>query len=100
MEDGQVADVYAPDRAEEDPADVEHNGDFPSSEPAAEEESSDESTDSEDHANDADTEAADIRGADTDAAAQGGTPDPSFQQFLAKWSDDDNFSNTGDSAAL
>src|SRR3954462_9833133 len=99
MEDGQVTGVYAPDSAEEDPVDVEYNGNFPSSESTDEEESSGESTESEDPADDADIKAADTRYADTSAATQGGTRDPSFEQFLAEWSDDDSLSKVGDSDA-
>src|SRR3954464_11439300 len=103
MEDGQVAGVYASDRTEDDPTDVEYVGNFGSSDSTDEEESSGESTDSDDPADDADTEAADTRDADTSATARGGTHDPSFEQFLAEWSDDDDdddgLSYIGDSAA-
>src|SRR3954464_2898111 len=94
MEDGQVAGQYAPDRSDEDPADVEYHGDFPSSESDDEDESSGESTDSEEPAADADT-----RDANPDAAAQGGTRDPSFEKFLKARSDDDSISKVGDSDA-
>src|SRR3954463_868269 len=102
MEDGQVAGVYAPDRTEDDPTDVEYTGNFASSDSADEEESSGESTESDNPADDASTEAADTRDADTGIAARGGTHDPSFEQFLAEWSDDDDdsLSNIGDSDAF
>src|SRR3954463_6239211 len=103
MEDGQVAGVYAPDRTEDDPTDVEYTGNFASSDSADEEESSGESTESDNPADDASTEAADTRDADTSDAARGGTHDPSFEQFLAEWSDDDDdddgLSHIGDSDA-
>src|SRR3954467_3929724 len=94
MEDGQVAGEYAPNRTEDDPEDLEYHGNFPSSESDSEDESSDESTDADEPAADADT-----RAADPGAAAQGGTRDPSFEQFLNEWSDDDNISKVGDSDA-
>src|SRR4051812_26464104 len=78
MEDGQEAGIYALDREEDDPADFEYNGEVPPSESTDEGESSGESSESEDPADDADAEAADTRDADIGAAAQGGTPDPSF----------------------
>ena len=102
MEDGQVAGVYAPDREEDDPADFEYNGEVPPSESgdddADDDESSGESSDSDD-ADDADAGAADPQDADTRPAAQGGTPDPSLEQFLAEWSDDDSVSKADDSDA-
>src|SRR4051812_43592052 len=67
MQDGQVFGEYAPDHAEEDPADVEFHGDFPSSESGDEDESSGESTDSEEPVDDADTRADDTRDADPNA---------------------------------
>src|SRR4051812_17491609 len=102
MEDGQETGVYAPDRAEDDPSDVEYVGNFGSSDSADDEESSGESTDSDDLADDDDPEAADARDADAGATARGGTHDPSFEQFLAEWSDDDDddgLSHIGDSDA-
>src|SRR3954469_17810901 len=89
MEDGQVAGTYAPDREEDDPADVEYDGEVPPSDSTDDEESSGESSESEDLADDADAEAADPKDGGTRTAAQGGTPDPSLEQFLAEWSDDD-----------
>src|SRR3954462_12493540 len=82
--------------------DVEYTGNFASSDSTDEEESSGESTESNDPTDDADTEAADTRDADTGAAARGGTHDPSFEQFLAEWSDDDydGLSHIGDSDAV
>src|SRR4051812_49083887 len=100
MEDGQEAGVYAPDRAEDDLFDVEYIGNFGSSDSADDEESSGESTDSDDPADDDDPEAADTRDADAGATARGGMHDPSFEQFLAEWSDDDDgLSHIGDSDA-
>src|SRR3954469_20681082 len=95
MEDGQVAGMYAPDREEDDPADFEYNGEAPSEsddDDADDDESSGESSDFEDLADDADVEVADPKNADTRTAAQGGTPYPSLEQFLAEWSDDDSVS--------
>src|SRR3954465_15648502 len=80
MEDGQVEGIYAPDREEDDPADFEYNGEVPPSESTNEGESSWESSESEDPADGADIEAADTRNADILTSAQGGTPDPSFEQ--------------------
>src|SRR3954469_7243975 len=94
MEDDQVAGTYAPDREEDDPADVEYDGEVPPSDSTDDGESSGESSEPEDSADDADAEAADTR-----TAAQGGTPDPSLEQFLAEWSDDDSVSKVGDSDA-
>src|SRR3954470_15328544 len=74
MEDGQVAGTYAPDREDDDPADVEYNGEAPPSDSTDDEESSGEFSESADVADDADAEAADTR-----TAAQGGTPDPSLE---------------------
>src|SRR4051812_16509587 len=101
MEDGQEASVYAPDRGEDEPTDVEYVGNFGSSDSTDEEESSGKSTDSNDPADDAYTEAADTRDADTGATARGGTHDPSFEQFIVEWSDDDDdgLSHLGDSDA-
>src|SRR3954468_4969632 len=104
MEDDQEAGKFAPDREEDDPADFEYNGEVPPSESTDDGESSGESSESEDPADDADAEAADTRDVvarDVDAgtAAQGGTCDPSFEQFLAEWSDDDSISKVGDSDA-
>src|ERR1041384_2618457 len=102
MEDGQAAGAYAPDHEEDDPADFEYNGEVPPSESgdddADDDESSGESSDSDD-AGDADAGAADPQDADTRPAAQGGTPDPSLEQFLAGWSDDDSVSKADDSDA-
>ena len=95
MEDGQEAGTYASDRAEEDPADFEYNGEIPSAESGDDDEddgeSSGESSDSMD-ADDADVGAADPPRTDVRPPAQGGTPDPSLEQFLAEWSDDDSIS--------
>src|SRR3954464_11681404 len=88
MEDGQEAGVYVPDRGEDDPADFEYNGEVPPSESTGEGESSGESSESEDPADDADAKAADTRNTDIQAAAQGGTPDPSLKQFLVSKVDD------------
>ena len=98
MEDGQEARKFAPDRDTDDPADFEFNGDVPPAESTEEEESSGDSSDSEDTDDGAETDAADDD-ADVPPAAQGGTPDPSFERFLAEWSDDDSISKTGDSNA-
>src|SRR3954471_22598406 len=65
MEDGQVADTYAPDREEDDPVDVEYDGEVPPSDSTDGDESSGESSESEDFADDADAEAADPNDADT-----------------------------------
>ena len=99
---------FAPDRDEEDPIDLEFNGFTPSAEPAVEDESSEGSSnsdsaddddndsddDDDDDNDDDDDSAADVRATETDtavrAAAQGGTPDSSFEQFLAEWDDDDD----------
>src|SRR4051812_27364974 len=99
MEDGQVAGTYAPDREEDDPEDFEYNGEVPPSESTDDGESSGESSESEDPADDANAEAADPKNADIRTAAQGGTPDPSLEQFLAEWSDDDSVSKVGYSDA-
>src|SRR4051812_18613286 len=99
MEDGQETGKFAPDREEDDPTDFEYNGEVPPPESTDEGESSRESSESEPPDDDADNETADTRDAGIRPAAQGGTPDPSFEQFLAEWSDDDSFSAVGDSAA-
>src|SRR3954462_5516445 len=99
MEDGQEAGVYAPDREEDDPEDFEYNGEVPPSESTNDGESSGESSDFEDPAEDANAGAADPKNAYIHPAAQGGTPDPSLEQFLAEWSDDDGDSKVGDSDA-
>src|SRR3954464_6065402 len=99
MEDGQETGKFAPDHEEDDPTDFEYNGEVPPSESTDEGESSGESSESETPDDDADNEAADTRDADIRPAAHGGTPDPSFEQFLAEWSDDDRFSAVGDSDA-
>src|SRR3954470_2890940 len=79
MEDGQETGKFAPDREEDDPADFEYNGEVPPSESTDEGESSGKSSESETPDDDADNEAADTRDADIRLAAQGGTPDPSFE---------------------
>src|ERR1041384_1702893 len=96
MEDGQEIGIFAPDREVDDPADFEFHGEVPPAESTDDGESSGEPADSEDTDDDAEAEAADDD-ADVPPAAQGGTPDPSFEQFLAEWSDDDSFSKVGDS---
>src|SRR3954468_12496787 len=104
IEDGQEKGVYAPDRAEDDPSDVEYAGNLgPSDSADDDDESSGESTDFDDAADDDDPEVAVTRDVGTGATTRGGTPDPSFEQFLAEWTDDDDdddgFSHAGDSAA-
>src|ERR1041385_8088555 len=103
MEDGQVIGMYAPDREEDDPADFEYNGETPPSESddddADDGESSGESSESDDPADDANAEAADPQNVDTRPTAQGGTPDPFLEQFLAEWSNDDSVSKVDDSDA-
>src|SRR3954471_24254281 len=94
MEDGQEAGRFAPDREEDDPSDPEYNGEVSPAESTSDGESTGESSDSEDTDHEADAEDADIR-----PAAQGGTHETSFEQFLAEWSDDDRFSKVGDSDA-
>src|SRR3954463_4229182 len=95
MEDGQEAGVYAPDRTEEDPTDLEYDGEIPSAETSGddedEDESSGESSDPMD-ADDDDAERADPPRTTTRLPAQGGMPDSSLEQFLAEWSDDDSVS--------
>ena len=98
MEEGQEIGIFAPDREVDDPADFEFNGEVPPAESTDDGESSGESADSADTDEDAEAEATDDD-ADVQPAAQGGTPDPSFEQFLAEWSDDDSFSKVGDSDA-
>src|ERR1041384_5439607 len=98
MEDGQEIGIFAPDREVDDPADFEFHGEVPPAESTDDGESSGESADSADTDEDAEAEAADDN-ADVQPAAQGGTSDPSFEQFLAEWSDDDSFSKVGDSDA-
>ena len=68
MEDGQVAGSYAPDREDDDPVDLEYNGEAPSDsddDDADDDESSGESSDFEDLAGDADVEVADPKAANT-----------------------------------
>ena len=102
MEDGQVAGSYAPDREDDDPVDLEYNGEAPSDsndDDADDDESSGESSDFEDLAGDADVEVADPKVANTRTAAQGGMPDPSLEEFLADWSDDNSVSKVSNSDA-
>src|SRR3954462_10157701 len=99
MEDGQEAGVYAPDREEDDPVDFEYNGEVPPSESTNDGESSGETSDFEDSAEAANIGTADPKNTDICPAAQGGTPDPSLEQFLAEWSDDDSVSKVGSDAA-
>src|SRR4051812_36414797 len=99
MEDGQEAGTFAPDREEDDPLDLEYNGEVPPADSASDGESTGESSDSEDASHDADAETADAGDADIRPAAQGGTHETSFERFLAEWSDDDSFSKMGDSDA-
>src|SRR3954469_4965277 len=101
MEDGQETGVYAPDRTEEDPTDLEYNGETPSAESSGndeDDESSGESSDPMD-ADDDDAERTDPPTTNTRPPAQGGTPDPSLEQFLAEWSDDDSVSKGNGSDA-
>src|SRR3954467_8514191 len=97
MEDGQEVGKFAPDREADDPTDFEFNGGT-HAEPAGEAESSADNSDSETD-DDAETDTAD-NDADTQPAAQGGTPTSSFEQFLAEWSDDDGLSKIGDPTAV
>ena len=99
MEDGQEIGIFAPDREVDDPADFEFNGEVPPAESTDDGESSGESADSLDTDDDDHEAAATDDDAGAQPAAQGGTPDPSFEQFLAEWSDDDSFSKVGDSDA-
>src|SRR3954471_13189031 len=100
MEDGQVKDVYAPDRAEDDPSDVEYADNLgPSDHANDDDESSGEWSDSDDPADDDDQDAADTRDVGTGTTTRGGTPNPSFEQFLAEWTDDDD-DNDGVSHAV
>src|ERR1043165_7175982 len=96
MEDGQEMGTFAPDREEDDPLDLEYNGEVPPADSASDGESTGESSDSEDASHDVDADAGD---ADNRPAAQGGTHETSFERFLAEWSDDDSFSKVGDSDA-
>src|SRR4051812_19940312 len=103
MEDGQQKGVFAPDRAEDDPSGVECTDKLGPSEPVDDDdESFGESTDSDD-ADDNSPEVAVTREVGTGATTRGGTPDPSFEQFLAEWTDgdddDDGLSHASDSAA-
>src|SRR3954462_14008907 len=98
MEDGQVAGTYAPDREEDDPTDVEYNGEAPPSESTDDEESSGGFSDFPDEYDDDDDDA-DAEAADTRTAAQGGTPDSSLERFLAEWDDEGSSSHVGDSDA-
>ena len=95
MEDGQVAGEFAEDRAEEDPEDLEYHGVISEFEAGSDDCSSDETEDDEEEAD----EAAAVGAPDVGAAVQGGTRAPSFEQFLAKWTNDDDDSAVGDSAA-
>src|ERR1043165_4182896 len=99
MEDGQEAGTFAPDREEDDPLDLEYNGEVPPAESASDGESTGEPSDSEDSRHDADAAPADIGDADARPAARGGTHETSFERFLAEWSDDDSFSTADDSDA-
>ena len=98
MEDGQEVGKFAPDREADDPTDFEFNGGTPPAESTDEEESSGDNSDSEETGDNAETDNADDD-ADIRPAAQGGTPDSSFERFLAEWSDDDGLSKVGDSNA-
>src|ERR1044071_4708186 len=98
MEDGQEVGKFAPDREADDPTDFEFNGGTPPAESTDEGESSGDNSDSEETGDDAETDTADDD-ADVRPAAQGGTPDSSFERFLAEWSDDDGLSKAGDSNA-
>src|SRR3954463_10685206 len=90
MEDGQEKGVFAPDHAEDDPSDVECTDKLGPSEPADDDdEYSGASTDSDD-ADDDGPEVAVTRDVGTGATTRGGTPDPSFEQFLSEWTDDDD----------
>src|SRR4051812_34022052 len=96
MEDGQEAGVFAPDRTEEDPTDLEYNGEIPSADSSGddedEDESSGESSDPMDADDDDDAARAVPPRTTTRLPAQGGTPNSSLEQFLAEWSDDDSIS--------
>ena len=94
MEDGQVAGIFAPERTEEDPEDLEYHGLLSSSDSGSEDGSSDNTAD----AGAADN-AADVGATDVGTADQGGTRDPSFGCFLNEWSDDECTSKFGDSGA-
>src|SRR3954465_4405227 len=59
MEDGQVAGVFAPDRTEEDPEDLEYHGVVSESEPGSEDGSSDDTDDNKEVITDAATGASD-----------------------------------------
>jgi hypothetical protein len=102
MEDGQEAGVFAPDRTEEDPIDLEYNGEIPSAEFSEddedEDESSGESSDPMD-AEDDDAARAIPPRTTTRLPAQGGTPDSSLERLLADWSDDDSISTGAAPAA-
>src|SRR3954470_21343877 len=98
MEDGQEVGRFAPDREADDPTDFEFNGGT-HAEPAGEAESSGDNSDSEETGGDAEIDTADDD-ADTQPAAQGGTPTSSFEHFLAEWSDDDGLSKIGDPNAV
>src|SRR3954465_2837163 len=104
MKDGQEKGMYAHDRAEDDPSDVEYADNLgPFDHANDDDESSGEWSDSDDPADDDDQDAADTRDVGTGATTRGGTPDPSFEQFLAEWTDDDDdddgVSHADDSAA-
>ena len=74
MEDGQVAGEFAPDRAEEDPEDLEYHGIVSESKADSDDDSFDENDDDEE----ADKTTA-VGATDTGAADQGGTRTPSFE---------------------
>src|SRR4051812_17792538 len=82
MEDGQVKDVYAPDRAEDDPSDVEYADNLgPSDHANDDDESSGEWSDSEDPADDDDQDAADTREIGTGATTRGVRLTPPLSSF-------------------
>src|ERR1041385_5212067 len=95
MEDGQEAGVFAPDRTEKDPTDLEYDGEIPSAESSGddedEDESSGESSDPMD-ADDDDAACADPPRTTSRLPTQGGRPDSSLEQFLAEWSEGDSVS--------
>src|SRR3954462_9142741 len=95
MEDGQVAGTYAPDLEEDDPTDVEYNGEAPPSDSTDDEASSGGFSNFPDEYDDED----DADAAHTRTTAQGGTPDSSLERFLAEWDDEGSGSNVGDSHA-
>src|SRR4051812_29126339 len=93
MEEGQITGVFAPDRTEEDPEDLEYHDLLSGSDTSSDDGSSDDDADAEEPDN-----TADVGASDTGATDQGGMRDPSFERFLNEWSDDDNTSNIGDSS--